>query len=71
MSGRGAIDWDALARWSAATAGLPLDAEQLRQLDAYVETLMTWNRKLALVSQDDRRVIGGRHVLRRGAQAGT
>lgn len=62
MGGRGAIDWAGLARWSAATAGLPLDAGQLAQLDAYVETLLTWNRKLALVSQNDRRVIADKHV---------
>jgi 16S rRNA (guanine527-N7)-methyltransferase len=55
-------DWEALRQWSAQVAGLRLDTGQLDGLRAYVEVLLFWNRKLALVSQAAPGDIIAKHV---------
>lgn len=45
--------WGELADWVRATVGLTLSGAQLDQLRAYLDTLLLWNRKLSLVSQED------------------
>lgn len=54
--------WDAVRAWSAETAGLELTADLLERLRAYVETLLFWNRTIALVSQNDPGAILAKHV---------
>lgn len=61
MSASPAVDWAALAAWSAATAGLELDRAQLDRLAAYLDTLLLWNRKVALVGQRDAAAIVDKH----------
>src|SRR5262245_34655782 len=56
------IDWTALVDWSAAVAGVDLTSAQLGQLRAYLDTLLLWNRKVALVSQRDPRQIVSKHI---------
>ena len=56
------VDWPALECWTISTCGLALTAVQLTQLQVYVELLLLWNRKLALVSQRDRAEILAKHV---------
>jgi 16S rRNA (guanine527-N7)-methyltransferase len=46
-------EWRALSEWTADTCGLVLGTGQVDQLRAYLDTLLLWNRKLALVSQRD------------------
>lgn len=55
-------DWKALQDWSARCAGLPLTPDALARLRAYVDLLLQWNRKVALVSQGDLPTLLGRHV---------
>jgi len=47
------LEWASLREWAAATAKLDLSAGQLEQLRTYLDVLLLWNRKLALVSQRD------------------
>jgi 16S rRNA (guanine527-N7)-methyltransferase len=54
-------DWNALREWSERVAGLPLSDPQLDQLRAYLDVLLFWNRKMALVSQSDPAVILAKH----------
>lgn len=60
--GRAVADWAALRQWTRAAAGLELDDPVLDQLQRYVALLRVWNRKLALVSNDDPAVILRRHL---------
>lgn len=62
MARRGGVDWDALAHWSAVSAGCVLTVAQVDQLRVYLDTLQLWNRKLALVSQQDAGQIIDKHV---------
>jgi len=43
----------ALCEWTTAVAGLALSTGQRRQLSSYLDALLLWNRKVALVSQRD------------------
>jgi 16S rRNA (guanine527-N7)-methyltransferase len=54
--------WRALGEWTASAADLTLSAAQLSQLRAYLETLLLWNRKLALVSQQNPAQIITKHI---------
>lgn len=56
------VCWAGLADWTTAAAGISLSGAQLDQLRAYLDTLLLWNRKLALVSQDDPRQIVDKHI---------
>jgi 16S rRNA (guanine527-N7)-methyltransferase len=56
------IHWAELADWTSAAAGITLNGAQLDQLRAYVDTLLSWNRKLSLVSQHDPRQIVAKHI---------
>lgn len=48
--------------WSRSVAGLDLSHHQLQQLRTYVDLLLFWNRRIALVSQDDIGSILAKHV---------
>jgi 16S rRNA (guanine527-N7)-methyltransferase len=52
-------DWDHLRVWAAAEAGLQLTQAHIDRLRGYLELLMQWNDKIALVSAraDVRRMI--------------
>ena len=52
--------WQDLTLWSSRL-GLSLSSSQLDQLRTYLDFLQFWNRKLALVSQDDPVVIVHKH----------
>jgi 16S rRNA (guanine527-N7)-methyltransferase len=54
--------WHALRDWVDAQTDLALTASQWEQLRIYLDTLLTWNRKLALVSQRDPLQIIDKHV---------
>jgi 16S rRNA (guanine527-N7)-methyltransferase len=54
-------DWRDLGQWSTKR-GLTLSATQIDQLRAYLDVLLFWNRKLALVSQSDPRQIIDKHL---------
>jgi 16S rRNA (guanine527-N7)-methyltransferase len=54
--------WQAFRGWVGAHIDLALAAEQWEQLRSYLDTLLTWNRKLALVSQSDERQIITKHL---------
>jgi len=56
-----AADWQRLRDWAARNAALDLSTDQLGQLRAYLETLLLWNRKVALVSQRDPAEILAKH----------
>jgi 16S rRNA (guanine527-N7)-methyltransferase len=56
------VDWAALAQWATSSAGITLAPAQLAQLASYVDTLLLWNQKVALVSQRDAREIATKHV---------
>ena len=56
------LDWTGLRQWTASIAAIELSQQQLEQLRAYVEVLLLWNRKLALVSQRDPGQILSKHV---------
>lgn len=49
-----------LADWAASHAA-GLNVRQLEQLDAYLDNLLVWNRRLALVSQQDPASIVNKH----------
>jgi len=55
--------WKQLPAWSREVAGLDLSAEQLASLRIYVDLLMTWNRKISLVSQQSVEDILVKHVV--------
>lgn len=55
-------DWDSLRDWSARVAGIELGAPQVTQLRAYVDLLLQWNQKVALVSKGDSGSILVKHV---------
>jgi 16S rRNA (guanine527-N7)-methyltransferase len=55
-------DWDALRRWISAEAGLELAGQQVERLAAFVDLLLFWNRRLALVSQRDSAAVLDKHV---------
>lgn len=55
-------DWKALREWSERVAGLSLSAAASRRLHAYVDLLLQWNRKVALVSQGDLGTVLVKHV---------
>ena len=61
MSGVLSSEWCALVEWAAAKASLVLAPAQIDQLRAYLDTLLLWNRKLALVSQRDPEQILTKH----------
>lgn len=54
--------WERLLGWSRDVAGLPLSDRAVGQLRRYVDVLRLWNRKLALVAQDDIDTLLDRHV---------
>jgi len=54
-------EWQPLRDWTSRVARLELDAEQLERLRAYLETLLVWNRRLALVSQREPAEILAKH----------
>ena len=54
--------WTRLQAWSRQTAGLDLTTTQLEALQAYIDLLLTWNRKVSLVSQQDVDDILVKHV---------
>lgn len=56
-----AADWRDLTEWCAAR-GFALSSIQIDQLRVYLETLLLWNRKLALVSQSDPTQIIHKHL---------
>lgn len=58
----GAVSWTELAAWTNSATGITLRGAQLDQLRAYLDTLLLWNRKLALVSQHDARQIVDKHI---------
>jgi 16S rRNA (guanine527-N7)-methyltransferase len=51
-----------LRKWTAAQTGIELSEAQLDQLRTYLDTLLLWNRKLALISQRDPTQIISRHI---------
>ncbi|MGD9762171.1 MAG: 16S rRNA (guanine(527)-N(7))-methyltransferase RsmG [Candidatus Binatia bacterium] len=55
-------DWAALLTWSKEVAGIALSQRQREQLQVYVELLLRWNEKIALVSQRDSASILAKHV---------
>jgi 16S rRNA (guanine527-N7)-methyltransferase len=55
-------DWNALRHWASAEAGLKLADQQVNRLAAFVELLLFWNRRLALVSQRDPAAVLDKHV---------
>jgi 16S rRNA (guanine527-N7)-methyltransferase len=55
-------DWSSLRSWSRTAAGLELSDAVVEQLRQYVELLIVWNRKLALVSRADLSTILDKHV---------
>ena len=55
-------EWERLRGWSRQSAGLSLTDEAMDQLRRYVEVLLVWNRKVALVAQDDLRSVLDKHV---------
>lgn len=54
--------WTRLQAWFHQTAGLDLTPTQLAALQAYIDLLLTWNRKVSLVSQQDVDEILVKHV---------
>lgn len=54
--------WDTLHAWAVSTAGLELSAVQMGRLHAYLDTLLFWNRKVALVSQSEPEKIAFKHL---------
>jgi 16S rRNA (guanine527-N7)-methyltransferase len=61
VSGASSADWRNLIDW-CAERGLPLSSTQTGQLRAYLDALLFWNRKLALVSQSDPKQIIDKHL---------
>lgn len=57
-------DWNALREWSHVTAGLELSPAQIDQLAVYIDLLLFWNRRIALVSrsQSDPDAILSKHI---------
>ena len=55
-------EWGRLLDWSRAVADLALPDSAVGQLKRYVETLLTWNRKVALVAQRELSSILDKHV---------
>ncbi|MCX5737273.1 MAG: 16S rRNA (guanine(527)-N(7))-methyltransferase RsmG [Proteobacteria bacterium] len=55
--------WEQLPAWSREVAGLELSSDQLTSLRTYVDLLMTWNRKISLVSQQSVDDILVKHVV--------
>jgi len=55
-------DWDSLRDWSARVAGLSLSAPQLARIRAYIDLLLQWNQKVALVSRGEVGSLVGKHV---------
>ena len=55
-------DWDSLRDWSARVAGLPPSPAKLDQLRAYIDLLLQWNQKVALVSRGESGSLVGKHV---------
>jgi 16S rRNA (guanine527-N7)-methyltransferase len=55
-------EWKALRQWARTATGLELGDPAVDQLRRYVELLRVWNRKLALVADDDPTVVLHRHV---------
>lgn len=56
------MDWEALRVWTQTNTSLSLTGAQLDQLRAYVDALLFWNRKLALISQREAAHVLARHV---------
>jgi len=54
--------WAALREWTAVQTGLELSPVQLEQLRTYLDTLVLWNRKLALIAQREPAQIIERHI---------
>ena len=44
-------NWNAFRAWADAVAGVSLADEQIGQLSAYLDVLLLWSGKMALVSQ--------------------
>ena len=55
-------EWERLREWSRKSAGLSLTDAAMDQLRRYVDVLRVWNRKVALVAQDDLRSVLDKHV---------
>jgi 16S rRNA (guanine527-N7)-methyltransferase len=55
--------WERLPAWSRQVAGLELSSDQLVSLRSYIDLLMTWNRKISLVSQQSVDDILVKHVV--------
>jgi len=54
--------WRALQNWVARRTDLAISPGQWAQMRTYLDTLLAWNRKLALVSQRDLTQIINKHV---------
>ncbi|MEO8604342.1 MAG: 16S rRNA (guanine(527)-N(7))-methyltransferase RsmG, partial [bacterium] len=54
--------WPALCEWARDAIDVAISAEQLAQLRAHVDVLLLWNRRMALVSQQDLASILIKHV---------
>lgn len=61
MIGSSSADWRSLIDWCAG-CGLSLSLTQVDQLRLYLDTLLLWNQKLALVSQNDPTQIVHKHL---------
>ena len=60
MTSAQATDWRQLVDWSFAH-GIAICDSQLDQLRSYLDVLLLWNRKIALVSQSDPKQIISKH----------
>ena len=61
MSAAAGADWQRLREWALEVAALDLDTHHLDRLRAYLDTLLLWNRRLALVSQREPAEILAKH----------
>jgi 16S rRNA (guanine527-N7)-methyltransferase len=55
-------DWNSLRDWAARVTGIEPTAAVLHQLHRYVELLLQWNQKVALVSRGDLESVLVKHV---------
>lgn len=55
-------EWERLRAWSREVAGLAPSDRAMDQLRRYMDVLRVWNRKVALVAQDDLPSILHKHV---------
>lgn len=54
--------WERLATWAGTTAGLDLSARQQAQLADYVNALLFWNSRIALISVAGADELVSRHI---------